>query len=368
MIKRIRERKLITGVAVAAILSGALLIWLTRTSTDDNPDTSEATPPTTGVSTTEPKGSPVTTQVEGNSAWAEDSSQTEDAATRDGVNPTIAQLSFEDRVDSQASVNAGGRRWVLSELPTDTRNQLIDDGSAGADFDPFGGEVLILADDEIVRAFPMNEFPPTFLDTDGTLVYAGRIGDGGYPDSALMAINALTLEADKIVMRSAGSDSPSFYGEKWEEGTDQQLVALKDGNYLVALRALTGSLASGDAWVVRDDPERGICVSVADINYGCDDEAGFLGPFDPPHTPRFIATPVPPEGIDSEQIGVIVYGYLAIGATQVELRDSEGGPLESEKVVNTELGLWAAPVAVASDGFSVSFLDGDGTLVIAWPG
>ncbi len=238
---------------------------------------------------------------------------------------------------------------------------------ASPTLDPLGGEVLLVEDGVIVRAFAMNEFPPSFLSTDGTLVYAGRNGDGGYPDSALIAINPRTLQANRIVLRSSGSDLPTFYNAGWEEADLVQMQAFQQDDFLGALRAMSGTLVDGDNWVVREDPARGLCVTIGDVNYGCDDSPGFVSEFAPPHTPRFVALRVPPEGIDYEQIGILLFGYLPDGAEAVELRDADAKLMESETFAGMDLGIWVTPVAVGNEDFSVRYLDGDGDVLLEWP-
>ena len=369
---------LLRGVALAAIVSGGLLIWLAGLSSGEPNDSgSELSAETTAPEPTDAESGTTSTTLAADagqsstetptqsSVWPDDASQSELDALRDGVHPSIARLSYEDRVDSVASVNAGGRRWVLSELPTDTRNQFVDDGLAGPNHDPFGGEILLVDSESIVRSFPMNEFPPTFLETDGVLIYGGRNGDGGYPDSALVGINALTLISTHIAIRPPESDSVVIYGPLWSEGTERQLSDIINRDYLQALNAMTGTLPDGDSWVVRSDPVAGLCAAIADIDYGCDSDSTFVAAADPGHTPRIIARPVPPEGIDHEQIGVVIYGYMPEGATDVQIR-IDGQPLDVETFTNEVLAMWVVPAVVPSDPFTVAFVDESGSLVLEW--
>lgn len=361
-----------TAVALAAIITGGLLIW--ATAIRDGEDEGFADPGFVDPSSVESVDDPplTSTTVAGgdgvrpdSNQWPADAAQTESDAARDMVHPAVGQLSFGERVESIASVNAGGKRWVLSEFPIATRNQMVDDGIAGPDLDPFGGEVLLVEDELIIKAFPLNEFPPTFLEADGIMVFAGRDGDGSYPDSALIGINSLTLDSVRVVMVSTDGSTSGFYGPQWEQGSSFQVQQFQERNFLQVLRALTGALASGENWVVRDDPDRGLCASIADVNYGCDDESEFITTSDPIYEPRIIAVPVPPEGIDHELIGVIVYGYLAEGATQVEIR-IDGQPLEFEAFVDTELEIWVQPASVPNEPFTIAFLDEAGALVTEW--
>jgi hypothetical protein len=365
VIKLVREHRLLTGVGAAALLSAVILIWISLS--QGNPVDDEAEAPATTVAsgqTTSPTQPPKGEVI---AAWPADASQSEEESVRDGVSTVVARLSFDERVDSLATVNAGGHQWVLSEFPTDTRTRLVNEGLAGPALDPLGGEVLLVEDGVIVRAFSMNEFPPSFLETDGALVYAGRVGDGGYPDSALMAINPRTLLVNRIVLRSDTNDLPTFYDDHWEEGEPAQRRAFREDDYLHTLRAMSGTLTDGDSWIVRDDPNQGLCVTIGDINYGCDDTADFVGQFDPAHTPRFVALRVPPEGIDYEQIGILAFGYLPEGAEGVEFRDSESRRMEFATFTNADLGIWVAPVVVGREDFSARYLDGGGDVLLEWP-
>lgn len=361
-----------TAVAVAAIITGGLLIWATAIRGGE--DEGFADPGSVDPSSVESVDDPpvTTTTVAGgvgatpdSTQWPADAAQTESDAERDMVHPAVGQLSFGERVDLIGSVNAGGKRWVLSEFPIATRNQMVDDGLAGPDLDPFGGEVLLVEEEVIIKAFPLIEFPPTFLETDGIMVFAGRDGDGGYPDSALIGINSLTLNSVRVVMVSTEEPTSRFYGPQWEQGSSSQLQQFQERNFLQVLSALTGTLASGQNWVVRDDPDRGLCASIADVNYGCDDESEFITTSDPIYEPRIIAVPVPPEGIDHELIGVIVYGYLPSGATQVEIR-IDGQPLDFAAFVDAQLGMWVQPASVPNEPFTIAFLDEAGGLVTEW--
>lgn len=365
MIKLVREHRLLAGVAAAALLSAVILIWISVSQGDSVED--EATAPTTAVPGGQATEPTQPSNGEGIAVWPGDGSQSEEDARRDGVSSVVARLSFDERVDSLATVNAGGHRWVLSEFPTDTRTRMVNEGLAGPTLDPLGGEVLLVDDGAIVRAFPMNEFPPSFLETDGALVYAGRFGDGGYPDSSLMAINPRTLLVNRIVLRSDTNDLPTFYDDRWEEGEPAQARAFGENNYLHTLRAMSGTLTDGDSWIVRDDPNRGLCVTIGDINYGCDDTADFVGQFEPAYTPRLVALRVPPEGIDFEQIGILAFGYLPEGTQAVELRDSQSRRMEFVMFTDVDLGMWVAPVVVGREEFSVRYLDGDGDVLLEWP-
>ncbi len=374
MIKFVRDHPLLGGVAVLAIISGGLLIWLTAMFDgevgigDESSTAATETSQTTTVNEetgAETVPEPDPESPEGFGLWPVDASQTEAHQLRDGVNRSIARLSYSERVDPVASVNAGGHRWILSELPTDTRNRFVDEGLAGPELDPFGGEILLVESETIVRAFPMNEFPPTFLETDGVMVFGGRDGDGGYPDSALVAINSLTLSSARLVFRPTQGGSGLIYDPIWNEGTERQHVDLREGNYLQALNAMTGILPEGDTWVVRDDPDEGLCAAISDIDYGCDASSVFVSEADPAYTPRIIARPVPPEGIDTSEIGVVIYGYLPEDATDVQIRVG-GEPLEAESSVNVDLGMWVVPVAVSSEPFTVGFVNESGVDIAEW--
>lgn len=142
--------------------------------------------------------------------------------TTGAVHPAIAALSFTERVEEVGRVEIDGQVWILSQLPAPTVQHFIDEGLAGPDLDPSGGEVLLVDDDLIVHSVPMNAFPPTFIEADDSMVYAGRHGDGGYPDSALVGIDLTTGRVERLVFPHGTSPDPEP-GPEWERGTDEQL-------------------------------------------------------------------------------------------------------------------------------------------------
>ena len=142
--------------------------------------------------------------------------------TTDAVHPAIAALSFTERVEELGRVEVAGQVWVLSKLPASTARRFIDEGLAGPDLDPLGGEVLRLDGELIVHSIPMNAFPPSFIEANDSMVYAGRYGDGGYPDSALVAIDLPSGRVHRLVFPYGEAPDPDP-GPEWIVGTDDQL-------------------------------------------------------------------------------------------------------------------------------------------------
>jgi hypothetical protein len=84
------------------------------------------------------------------------------------------------------------------------------------------GFVFLVGDmNRVVRSYPMPGGAPNWIVVDDDYVYAGRIGDGGLPDSGLVPIDRDTLDAT-IVALPTWIDSP---GTEWP---DEWLVAARD--------------------------------------------------------------------------------------------------------------------------------------------
>lgn len=147
---------------------------------------------------TEPLGT-LPHQSDGSETTVEETpSQTPGNAARDQVLPEVAALPLSERVGELARVTTEEGVWVLSRMPSPEPRSLGRCDTAGPDC-IYGldfvstseyAEILLLNESgEIVRAFPMPMMPPSWIYADGDFVYAGRIGDGGLPDSTVLRIH-----------------------------------------------------------------------------------------------------------------------------------------------------------------------------------
>jgi len=135
------------------------------------------------------------------------SSQSPEDAARDGVLPTVAALSLDQRVNIYEEVDTSEGRWVLSSISPDVPYLLGDCDPSdtncvyGRDFISTGeyGEVLLLSESgqKILHAYPLPGFPVVYRDsmlvTDDA-IYCSSQGDGGLPDSMLCRIDRTTFD------------------------------------------------------------------------------------------------------------------------------------------------------------------------------
>lgn len=86
------------------------------------------------------------------------------------------------------------------------------------------GEILLVdTEGKIVRAYPMPAAVPSWVHVTDNFVYAGRVGDGGLPDSALVRIDLSTLAAT-VVLVPAPVDGGQEWPSDWIIATDEQIV------------------------------------------------------------------------------------------------------------------------------------------------
>lgn len=156
--------------------------------------------------------------------------QAADLAERDFVHPAIASLSYADRVSELGRVQVAGETWVLSELPDSTQQNLIASGIAGPELDPRSGEVLLLDEQQVLRAVVLPGIPPTFIAAGDQSVFVGRIGDGGYPDSALLRVNVPGHSVDRVIFQQQTID-PVAPGDAWVVGSDSQFELFQAAAY-----------------------------------------------------------------------------------------------------------------------------------------
>lgn len=145
-------------------------------------------------------------------------SQNQADAARDGVLEAVAARPNEDRVGVLAEADASEGTWVLSRIPSDRVDGSWDGLAEYA-------EILLLdGEGEIIRAYPMPGAVPSWLLVTDEAVLAGRIGDGGMPDSTLVRIDRATLEA-RVVLIPAPFDGGSTWPDAWRVATPEQAAA-----------------------------------------------------------------------------------------------------------------------------------------------
>ncbi len=187
-------------------------------------------------------------------------SQSEAEARRDGVIPELAALSFESRVSPLVEAPAEEGTWMLSRLPDDLINASWADGCGFGDLegdyptevictDEYGEILLVGPDGEIVKAYPMPGAIPTWIQVNPHFVYAGRTGDGGLPDSTLVRIDRVTLEA-VVMLIPATLDGDDRRPPNWHIASEDQVEKYR---YLVSSDPAPGMTKVeswiGDLWV-----------------------------------------------------------------------------------------------------------------------
>ena len=134
-------------------------------------------------------------------------SQSPFEAARDGVIPPLAALPLAERANPTLGLRSSEGDWWLVRAP-----QALATPDTGSFGDPEGadgidrigvaeyGEILLLDKaGGIRRAYPQpNEVPSWIIVTDEAVI-AGRVGDGGAPDSTITRIDRTSLDARTIV-------------------------------------------------------------------------------------------------------------------------------------------------------------------------
>ena len=128
-------------------------------------------------------------------------SQTERAASRDGVEPKLAELNLHLRSKRQASIATDQGAWRISR-PTDYVTRVLTGGSCklGSICSLEYGEVLLMRKGKVVKAYPMHGVPPKWIYATDDAVYTGAVGDGALPMSTLVRIDRRTLQARTITL------------------------------------------------------------------------------------------------------------------------------------------------------------------------
>jgi len=153
-----------------------------------------------------------------------------DLAQGDQVHPEVASLSYEDRVSEVGRVEVAGETWVLSKFPASTRSNLMSNGAGARGLDPASGEILLVDGQTVLQAIVLNGVPPTFIEADEQFVYVGRVGDGGYPASALVRISVPDHQVDRVFFNQDVVD-PYDLGDPWQIGSDSQFELFQAGTY-----------------------------------------------------------------------------------------------------------------------------------------
>lgn len=172
-----------------------------------NPDPTN--PPTTSRAVSSTTSTPTTTTTTTTTApGIVAPSQSIGDAARDGIIPAIAELSYVARVRSVMTVDTDEGAWVASEL-----SRSVVEATPGCEIGDLEGEypidfictyeygeLLLTNDGEIVKAFPLPASPLGWLHVTDSYVYAGRIGDGGLPDSTLVRVDRESLDVTVVVI------------------------------------------------------------------------------------------------------------------------------------------------------------------------
>lgn len=157
-------------------------------------------------------------------------SQTAADAVRDGVVPELAALPFYRRVRVETEIEAEEGIWMLTRLSRAVEEESWATGCGLGD--PTGvypvdiictveyGEILLVEDAAIVKAFPMPGAVPGWVHLTDQYVYSGRIGDGGLPDSTLVRIDRSTMDVTVVVI-PAEFDGGSEWLPGWHIAADE---------------------------------------------------------------------------------------------------------------------------------------------------
>lgn len=151
-------------------------------------------------------------------------SQSPENAQRDGVLADLAALPLQLRSHPLVTIESEEGTWVLSEVPRELGGGVLGDSSGdyGVDFiHPYEyGELLLVGrNGDIDRAYPMTAFPPSWLLVTDHAVYAGRVGDGALPWSAIGQVDRATLDAQFLIFPYADTQY-DFWQPDWKFAPD----------------------------------------------------------------------------------------------------------------------------------------------------
>ena len=128
--------------------------------------------------------------------------------------------------------------------------------------------------------------------------------------------------------------------------------------------AISGQLFDGRRWMLRSDPDHGLCLTVGTEDFGCDDAGPVISAGEDPATPR---TAIEPGPFDNPHAGFLVYAYLPPGTTSVVLIYADGRALSDGLVIEPTARFWATPVAPGDNPSAISYLGPNGTEVARFP-
>lgn len=133
-----------------------------------------------------------------------DPSQSAAEADRDHVDPALAGRTLTDRGTPVRWFDAREGTWaILTSAP---------------EVAPGSGElVLVDSTGRVVRAWPLPGSPPAWIHVTPDAVYAGRVGDGGIPDSVVLRVDRSNLEGQARFLSAPpdGGTMPDLPG--WAE-------------------------------------------------------------------------------------------------------------------------------------------------------
>ena|SRR5215207_3322535 len=120
---------------------------------------------------------------------------------------------------------------------------------------------------------------------------------------------------------------------------------------------LAGTLFDGRPWVLRLDPDYGICQIIGTVDFGCEVPNTILSDR---ATPRRVVESTP---FSDPQSAILMYAYLPSDATQVELVRADGSSVAVDETVEPTTHMWATPVTPGDNPTAVIYRDGNGTEV-----
>lgn len=127
---------------------------------------------------------------------------------------------------------------------------------------------------------------------------------------------------------------------------------------------IQGELIDGGTWIVADDPNGGLCVTLRTVDLGCDDGGPVVPAGAPPGTPRIAVDEFPAEIAEGEA-GELAYAELPIGSTTVQLQFADGSTAEAE-TVDLENRIWGMPVRHRNLPQTVNYFDAEDVLVASF--